>query len=133
MSLTEKDFTKSPAMTVEIPTYHSDTFKFPMISDTTHEDGFHSPPWSEEEVVENDWLGLDEKEPLKTKFSKWKEEVNIFEDSLENIRSHSPSSNKTEAQLKGDPCIIEPLKSQHAPTIAKFIKSHLELDCFQMG
>jgi hypothetical protein len=93
MSLPDQELTQPTAITVEIPTYHSDTFKLETPTDTTYDPGQKSPAWSREKIIECDWLAFTPHEipkiKTKTNFSV-EEEVNIFEDSLENIRSQSP-------------------------------------------
>jgi hypothetical protein len=111
MSLPDQELTQPPSITVEIPTYHSDTFKFPTPTDTTHDPGQKSPAWSTEKVIECDWLAFTPHEipkiKFKTKFSV-EEEVNIFEDSLENIRSQSPCGLQDQGSSPKEFCILAP-------------------------
>jgi hypothetical protein len=126
MSLTDQDLIQLPAIRVEIPTYHSDTFKSPILSDTTQGDSPNSLTLSSEKGIEYDWFGFSAGEPSKP-MHPIEEKVNIFEDILENcgVQAQGP--------LTVDPFQLEAMKYKHAPTIAKFIKSNLELDCAQMG
>jgi hypothetical protein len=122
----DQDLIIFPAITVEIPTYQSDTFKSSILSATTQGDTPNSFPFSTEKNIEYDWFGFSQgassllPHPIE-------EKVTIFDDSLENcgVQAQGP--------LTVDTFQLETIKCEDIKTIAKFTKSKIELDCAQMG